>query len=886
MIEEAITYIPNENLIDSSHAVDLGDTLQDLTASPLIDIETYKNRDRALSHRDLRVLTAAIKLAVKTQEVFGLSIDKVLQVISDVRQDVIVEENIGVIVTGILTANLGKYVVPGSVRISIEIDNTEDDEQGVILPGDSILSGTINYSTGDITVNTTSLLNGSEVLASCTREYFIENNAADESTGGTIFPGIATHVKNSDVASAALNTDKDLYSRDILIYETIVEAYDIFATYQKIPSVVTLPEFKSEWQTFGSSQNLNEATESLIYSINIFKDPDSNLIYRDNVIARFASILASKLNPVDLFAIATRLNVEITSTDTNLTREPQSYVLFSETSNKRIFRTYPYLSSTQLALEFDKTTGHVVWYDQNGTPTNALIADFIINYGTFSLNIIAENPLVKDIKHYEDCLKNINLSDKTVLVTDSIEAVPYSINGSAQSKDVLLFDKYSIMNVAESYAKFGLFCGDNLPNDTQQSYVKVSFLLKASKLLTIPANKYSFIKSSQLFQNYGSEGTSILLPYADVNNSFFQSTNKPKISFITKLVNGSYSLSFKWGSTSYTKFKVSARLGDKIVWIGNCASNSGIINTIQEIPIVIAETSEQLISITVDSQEGTGNFLLHEINITNIDPTDNITAQFKISLENTYGQSIQTEDSQASIELKYEDYVVLSTGLIDSYFIDPITLFNVQLLSDFQSIVIEKCSVVRIDKVDKTPNAIDESIKSLWLENAVNNLKTKFINLENSLDPLDKQEFLYENLFGVKMWSLKSTDYWYRELLTIEPALTDSTRLSCPSDIGQPCLLPHKLSYAGDTLNFPLTPIDSYPILTVLQAWMIDLGIRVVTEKLWKTNNFALPVAQKLMILDDGLNPSTSENVSENLSGLQTESEDNILDEVQSPVLL
>jgi hypothetical protein len=139
--------------------------------------------------------------------------------------------------------------------------------------------------------------------------------------------GTVSYVLNSSVPYDAVRiTDKDLYARDTLLFETLARAASIFPyppITQNDPSG-TVVGSTSIWTTGDPAVKADDSIPNAAQALNtaLFTGPDAKLTERDNQIAAYVARLAQALkNP---FAFATRIYVAINGVDT---RESETYVL-------------------------------------------------------------------------------------------------------------------------------------------------------------------------------------------------------------------------------------------------------------------------------------------------------------------------------------------------------------------------------------------------------------------------------------------------------------------------------------------------------------------------------------------------------------------------------
>lgn len=120
-------------------------------------------------------------------------------------------------------------------------------------------------------------------------------------------------------------TDKDLYARDLLLYETLARAAAIFPNNPPIVSIdpnQTSVSSTGVWATAQGTDTLLVPNSSSAMNKALFVGPDSYLANKDNQVAAYVSRVCQALkNPFDF---ATRIYVEVTGADA---REVETYTL-------------------------------------------------------------------------------------------------------------------------------------------------------------------------------------------------------------------------------------------------------------------------------------------------------------------------------------------------------------------------------------------------------------------------------------------------------------------------------------------------------------------------------------------------------------------------------
>jgi len=147
----------------------------------------------------------------------------------------------------------------------------------------------------------------------------IDLSAQDVSAGGML--SRVVHVRNASLPIEALDVDRDLAGRDVLIYETLARAVQLFTA----PPLTTSGAPASQvtaWSYAEGTAAQSDINTALPLDRDLFKTPDMNLADRDNQMAGYAAQLCQVLkNP---FAFADRLYVAVYGVDS---REVEVYTL-------------------------------------------------------------------------------------------------------------------------------------------------------------------------------------------------------------------------------------------------------------------------------------------------------------------------------------------------------------------------------------------------------------------------------------------------------------------------------------------------------------------------------------------------------------------------------
>lgn len=133
------------------------------------------------------------------------------------------------------------------------------------------------------------------------------------------------HVTNASIPVDALQVDRDLASRDVVIYETLYNAIRNLFVAPPITSSGAALAPLTAWSFANGTEAQKDISTALPLNRDLFRDPDMNLADRDNQMAGYVAQLCQLLkNP---FAFADRLYVAAYGIDP---REVEVYALIQE----------------------------------------------------------------------------------------------------------------------------------------------------------------------------------------------------------------------------------------------------------------------------------------------------------------------------------------------------------------------------------------------------------------------------------------------------------------------------------------------------------------------------------------------------------------------------
>jgi hypothetical protein len=174
--------------------------------------------------------------------------------------------------------------------------------------------------------------------------------------------GAVAHVTSLSVPFDAARVDQELYARDVVVYEAMARAAELLATppLERIdPDETITGPLTAVWALGQGAASSVSISPTLPLDVALFKVPDMNLAFRDNVLAYYMTHLQRVLrNP---FELATRLVVAV---EVEGLRETEIYALAYESSTTKIFQAEPSLPG-RLKILYDKGLKTLQWFTED-----------------------------------------------------------------------------------------------------------------------------------------------------------------------------------------------------------------------------------------------------------------------------------------------------------------------------------------------------------------------------------------------------------------------------------------------------------------------------------------------------------------------------------------
>jgi hypothetical protein len=327
----------------------------------------YALRDRQLAYRDLIVAGALAEISMLSSTVWGSYANRLI--IPAIPSNVLWNEPEDRSTKNTVVASGTTGSGNGTTTFTESTPSFEASHVGKTLFVNTV--GTFHIV--DVTSSTSIVLNGP--APSGVYEWEIDASFSQIS-----------FVNNSSRPVDAIYTDKDLYTRDVLVYEALARLCLIFdMDIRPIESLDPVVDIGNSWAHAGGTESPLDVSVSALLNRSLFVSPDKNLAHRDNILANHVSRLNRYL--YNIFGHAHRLYTEIKVANT---REPEVYHLVLDTAYQRIWQAEPFIP-TRAALVYDKTNNTLQWRTEDGTEEHV---PQDVNFGL--PNVDTPNPLVFD----------------------------------------------------------------------------------------------------------------------------------------------------------------------------------------------------------------------------------------------------------------------------------------------------------------------------------------------------------------------------------------------------------------------------------------------------------------------------------------------------------
>ena len=584
----------------------------------------------------------------------------------------------------------------------------------------------------------------------------------------------------------AIESDRQLYSRDVLLYEALARAAAIFET-PPIDSIAPAITLSDAWSLAEGSDKSASVSGSLPLKVDLFKLPDVELTGRDNAVAGLISRLAFELS--DVYNRATRLLVQVTDPDGD--REPEVYALKSDDGTDRTFVVTPGLPGRN-SIVYNKINHTVTWfgesYDDHGTvPFSGKLA---LTLDDTTLEVHGALPIKLDSQFYRQ--KSARLKFNTY------KAIPLYYQPNPV-EDVFL-------STGAVYQPDGVYLpapGSNVtftpPITDGTAHYRLAIYFEPSRISRV----------------FGSLNLNGVVP----DNSETATIYAPGfLNWKIKLIEGQYTVRFQFTDTtvSHESFAVRAvwngvPIFEGIVLYGEDPETFVWSNT------YVLSADGEIGSFTIERTDaGTSGLTIGAVEFINV-RSGNLSCTMTATMGDKSSTSIFSSQSGRPDTLFFDFFDALP-GTIKIY-LDDVNVGGIYLRA---------LDVRRFGAQRETPSSTGFKLwKRTFIQMALDSVRRSYRESTSGL--ASPPEFAVGTV-----WSTASTDAWMNTLAAVETRLFSAFRVGRPGDVGQPALTPGGIRYdIPNRVVMQDDMSDTYPTAQAFQPWMISAGIYVFNEDFW-----------------------------------------------------
>lgn len=606
-------------------------------------------------------------------------------------------------------------------------------------------------------------------------------------------PGSVQHVDSSSVPYDATTTDVDLYGRDSLLYAVIYLLAAYFSP-NPIPPPAAFPtKLGDAWSAAGAFPGGLTVSAGRWMDVGLFRGPDSNLAWRDNLLA--SKIAAVELVMANPFLTAERLYLLASSGLQGLQAQPDQYNLISDDGEDRIWVAYPLISGG-LSLTYRRSDGSVFWVGEAVGPSPGPVpaATAFVTPTGYSVQIVPAAPAPRaayfcrqkssrlTVRQWQDSVALSSANPSFQLVSNSGSVV--------YQQGQLLFAAVGSAVLA-------------VPSVLQSGFNRFSFLVRPDTQFALPG----FANSAG-----SADGTAVTL------------SSPGSVTWSLPLPLGPISVAFNFTdkTTQTPSFPVQLFLNGLLVFDGTWAFNlpPGTISQTQPIqfPFVGGNASLRMVwthglgSLTVQSLDFTS---IAQAGVYSLSCTVGSSTSQQLTLQAVPGRSdvAQLDVLIGSPAVVPQVVLAWSGGagmvlFVESY---DVTTFQPQALIQ--------------DATQYDPS------KRQLLDDALDAVRGAYASV---LKAFPNSEFRTPSTGGIWVWDSAANSEWVASLDSAGAQITQAFRPAVASDMGRMALIPAGLSWGGEEEALAAYPApQAQPVLRSLQPWMLYFGAYVAGPDFW-----------------------------------------------------
>jgi hypothetical protein len=602
-------------------------------------------------------------------------------------------------------------------------------------------------------------------------------------------PGSVAHVVPSSIPKDAVDTDRDLYGRDLIMWEAVARIAAVFQSppVDPINPVLTLG---AAWSLAEGANTKASVNPAIPLGVDLFKRPDQQLAQRDNDVSAYIARAWEAI--FDVYSRANRLLIQIE--DSELVRDPDLYVLFLDSDTERIWITEPGLSGRN-RIVFNKTLRTITWLSDQYTYQGEAFASMSTSFGAVSVfDVHATEPGRPDAEFYRQKAAQLKLGPHQEI---PVYYQPYAnldyAGGSGAFvgvNDVMLSSDGSYVDLSSGFTPW-----DN-------GVYRYAFLLETGRRVRL----------------YGSVATG---GWPVVSATAATITGPGQMSWTLKFVEGTYTVRFRFAdlSAATPDFQIRIAYNDSEV---RAVYDGTLIYGYQDGEYIYSPyyvlTTDGTPGVFSITRENTNSGQL-TIDIVEVAPLSGDQLEFDTVVSNgTNSEPSSFYGVPGRYDAVFYDFDFSEIGDVR---------FTLQDLS-VGALYLKAWDIKRIEYQRQTPDTTGyDGWKRGWLMRALGTVIQSWRTVVGSGSAPD---YLINGV-----WTSDSSENWMTFIEADQPRLRSAFRLARPSDVGQPALTPAGLMIDDSGVIGASTTIGFDPVIQALQPWMIVAGIYVASEDFWPT---------------------------------------------------
>jgi hypothetical protein len=593
------------------------------------------------------------------------------------------------------------------------------------------------------------------------------------------FPGRVDHVDNQSIPLDAASVDKQLYGRDLMLYQSLFRAAAALVD-NPLPSNVGPDLGASDvWAlAYGVNRQL-DVGYSLPLAPSLFKTQDQYLAWRDNVLAAY--VAATVQNISNIYAIASRLLVQVAGVDA---AEADVYVLQGDDGRFRTWAAQP-LVPGKLSLVYDRQEQTLSWTGENvsSAPGPAPTATTFTAAFASTVTVLGDVPGYLDAEYYRQKSSRLNVRpwhDRVIAV------------GARPNDFVTGGSLYQVDSVLLPVAGSATFA---VPAVVPSGCVRVGLVVEPSREIDVSG-----------FQNLegAADGTAVTFVSAGTHSWQF-SLPAGRLFF---------SLSYRDKTFQTLSFNVQCTANATTVFDGALVYNKapGAPATSQ---LVELDTVGGPVLFTVSWDGAGGQFTLDKISFFTQAPSGQqveYTVQADLSGNSSYPLTLAGVPGRV-------DAVILDI-CVDAELAGP-TLTVTWSGGSQICLYIFAYDIRVFDTAEILPGAsaydpYKQTLVGLALESVQRSAAAAQTTPPTDYRTLDADT-------GQYLWDAAANGRWLNAVAQVETRLALAFQRAGPGDVGRLALVPAGLQLDQGVRVLATNPAST-PALRTLQAWMIDFG--------------------------------------------------------------